>query len=40
MEKNKILMMALSVLSLLALGLGITAFGSGEWFPPGGSVVP
>lgn len=40
MEKNKILMIVLSTLSLLALGLGITAFGFGEFYPPGGSVIP
>ena len=40
MEKNKKLMIALSILSLLALGLGFTAFGLGEFYPPGGSVIP
>lgn len=40
MEKSKILMIALSALSILALGLGFAAFGVGEWFPPGGSIAP
>lgn len=40
MEKYKLLMVAFSLLTILALGLGITAFGQGEFYPPGGSVIP
>ena len=40
MDKNKLLMVTLSLLTILALGLGITAFGQGKFYPPGGSVVP
>lgn len=40
MHKNKKLMILLSVLSLIALGLGFTASGLSHWYPPGGSTVP
>jgi hypothetical protein len=40
MDKSKKLMIALSVLSIIALWLGFASFGKIHWYPPGGGTVP
>ena len=40
MDKNKKLMIALSIISIIALGLGFASSGLSNWFPPGGGTVP
>jgi hypothetical protein len=40
MDKSKKMMIALSLLGIIALGLGFVSFGLGNWFPPGGGIVP
>ena len=40
MDKCKILTIALSVISTVALWLGFVSSGKVNWFPPGGGIVP
>jgi hypothetical protein len=40
MDVGKKLMLAFSLLSIIALCLCFASLGLGNWFPPGGGIVP